>query len=352
MMASQTIGVLLAQLGSPDAPTAEAVRPYLKQFLSDRRVIDYHPLVWQMLLRGIILRVRPAKSAKLYQRVWLDDGSPLTVYSKAQVSGLQARLGDDFRVILGMTYGSPSIRDAVHTLENEGITRIVVLSMFPQYSSTTTAPIYDSVYAAAAGRRGMIGYENKRFVPTLRFVEPYYDHPGYIQAMKRHIDQQVNELDQPPDKFVITFHGIPKRYTLTGDPYRQQCEKTAALLAAAMGWTPDDWTLSFQSQFGREEWLQPYTEDVLTGLHAQGVERPFVFSPGFVTDCLETLDELGHEGRDQFEHGGGHGDSFYLAPCLNDSPVWLDVLANLVRENSSGWVTRQPDDEIARIDLM
>ncbi len=334
-MASQKIGVLLAQLGSPDAPTAQALRTYLKQFLSDRRVIDYHPALWQPLLRGIILRVRPAKSARLYQRIWLKEGSPLVVYSEAQAKGLQARLGDRCRVIVGMTYGNPSIRDAVRTLEAEGITQITVLPMFPQYSSTTTASIYDAVYAAAAGRRSMPGYENKRFVPTLRFIEPYYDHPGYIQAMKQHIEAQVGELDQPPDKFVITFHGIPKRYTLTGDPYRQQCERTAALLAEAMGWSPDDWTLSFQSQFGREEWLQPYTEDVLTGLHAQGVERPFVFSPGFVTDCLETLDELGNEGREQFAHGGGHAESFYLAPCLNDSPVWLDALAALVLESGS-----------------
>ncbi len=330
-MTSQKIGVLLAQLGSPAAPTAEAVRVYLKQFLSDRRVIDYHPALWQPLLRGIILRVRPAKSARLYQRIWLDEGSPLVVYSEAQAKGLQARLGDGYRVIAGMTYGSPSIRDAVRTLEAEGITQITVLPMFPQYSSTTTASIYDAVYEAAAGRRSMPGYENKRFVPTLRFIEPYYDHPGYIQAMKQHIEAHVRALSQPPDKFVITFHGIPKRYTLTGDPYRQQCERTAALLVEAMGWSPDDWMLSFQSQFGREEWLQPYTEDVLTGLHARGVERPFVFSPGFVTDCLETLDELGNEGREQFIHGGGHGESFYLAPCLNDSPAWLDVLAALAR---------------------
>ncbi|GAB4517441.1 MAG: ferrochelatase [Anaerolineae bacterium] len=332
------VGVVLAQLGTPDAPTAQALGPYLKQFLSDRRVIDYHPLVWQPILQGIILRTRPRRSARLYARIWLDEGSPLLVYSEAQVQGLQVRLGEDYRVVLGMTYGSPSISAAIQTLENEGIDRIVVLPMFPQYSSTTTASIYDSVYRAAGGRRDVPFYKHKRFVPTLRFIEPYYDHPGYIEAMKRHLEAEVEHLSYTPDKFIISFHGIPNRYVRTGDPYRDQCEHTAQLLAEAMGWRDEQWTLSFQSQFGPEKWLQPYTEDVLTALHEQGVERPLVFSPGFVTDCLETLDELGNEGREQFEEGGGHGEHYHLAPCLNAFPFWLDVMAELVRENAEGWV--------------
>ncbi len=339
------IGLLVAQLGTPDAPTAHALRSYLKQFLSDRRVIDYHPLLWQPILHGIILRTRPRRSAKLYARIWLEAGSPLLVYSEAQVAGLQARLGQDFRVILGMTYGNPSISEGLNTLESEGIDRIIILPMFPQFSSTTTASIYDSVYSAATGQRRSPFHEQKRFVPTLRFVEPYYDHPRYIQAMKHHLETEISKLAYEPDKFVITFHGIPNRYVQTGDPYRQQCEQTAHLLAKAMDWRDDEWIMCFQSRFGPEEWLEPYTEDILGTLHQQGVQRPLVFSPSFVTDCLETLDELGNEGREQFEKGGGHGEFYTLAPCLNDSPVWLDSLADLVRDNAGGWTAQTAESE-------
>lgn len=332
------IGVLVAQLGTPDAPTPPALRTYLKQFLSDTRVIDYPPLLWQAVLRGIILRSRPRRSARLYARIWTEAGSPLLIYSDAQVAGLQARMGDDYRVILGMTYGQPSIQQAIQTLESEGIDRIMILPMFPQYSSTTTAPIYDAVYLAAAGRR----QDRKRFIPTLRFVEPYYDHPGYIEVMHEYLQRAIDNLDEQPDHFVITFHGIPDRYVRTGDPYRQQCEETAALLADAMGWHSDEWTLCFQSRFGPEEWLQPYTEDILKGLYAQGIQRPLVFSPGFVTDCLETLDELGNEGRTQFEEGGGDGARFHLAYCLNANPAWLDTLADIVQENAQGWAVSTP----------
>lgn len=334
------IGVLIAQLGTPEAPTAQALRPYLKQFLSDMRVIDYHPLLWQPLLRGVILRLRPRRSAKLYQRIWLPNGSPLLVYSQAQAQGLQTRLGKDFRVVLGMTYGKPSIAEAIGELEQAGIERIIIFPMFPQFSSTTTASVYDAVYRAAAGRRCPLFHERKRFIPTLRFIAPYYDHVGYIQAMKHHLQDHIKRLPQEPDHFIITFHGIPNRYVRTGDPYRQQCEHTARLLAQAMDWPDQAWTLSFQSQFGPEKWLEPYTEDVLRGLSRRGIQRPLVFSPGFVTDCLETLDELGNEGREQFEEGGGHADNYYLAPCLNAAPLWLDTMAEIVRDNAHGWLTQ------------
>jgi ferrochelatase len=344
----QRIGVLVAQLGTPDAPHPQALRTYLKEFLSDRRVIDYHPLLWQPILRGIILRTRPRRSAKLYERIWLAQGSPLLVYSKAQVIGLQERLGSEFRVVLGMTYGNPSIHEAIATLEHEGIDRLIILPMFPQFSSTTTAAIYDSVYQAAAGRHHPLFHDHKRFIPTLRFVEPFYDHPIYIEAMKLHLQHEMSQLGHQPDKFIISFHGIPNRYVKTGDPYRQQCEQTAQLLAAAMNWQADDWMLCFQSQFGPEKWLEPYTEDVLQGLHQQGVEHPLVFSPGFVTDCLETLDELGHEGRAQFESGGGRGDSYHLAACLNDSLQWLDGLAAMVRDNAGGWMNCGEIEEMGK----
>lgn len=331
-------GVLVAQLGTPDAPTSRALRSYLRQFLSDRRVIDYHPLVWQPILRGIILRTRPKRSARLYERIWTSEGSPLLVYSRRQVEGLQARLGAGYCVRLGMRYGNPSIHDALRAFEQDGIDRIIILPMYPQYSSTTTASIYDAVYEAAAGRHHALTHDKKRFVPTLRFVEPYFDYPIYVEAMRQHLRETIAALAQKPDKFVITFHGIPRRYIETGDPYRQQCEQTARLLAQAMGWRDDDWQISFQSRFGPEPWLEPYTEDVLESLHERGVERPLVFSPGFVTDCLETLDELGSEGAEQFAAGGGQAGRFHLAACLNDYPQWIDTMAALVRENAGGWV--------------
>lgn len=336
-MHQQPVGVLVAQLGTPDAPTPKALRTYLAQFLSDMRVIDYSPFLWQPLLRGVILRTRPARSAKLYQRIWLEEGSPLMVYSQRQVEGLQARLGDGFRVVLGMTYGNPSIASAIEQLEQAGVARIVVLPMFPQFSSTTTSSIYDAVYKAAAGRRCPLFHERKRFTPTLRFIEPYYNRAEYIQAMQLRLETEIAARPTPPDHYIITFHGIPKRYITTGDPYRQQCEHTAQLLADAMGWQPQDWTLSFQSRFGPEEWLQPYTDEVIEHLTERGIQYPLIFSPGFVTDCLETLDELGNEGREQFEDGGGHGENYHLAPCLNDLPTWIDFMAKLVRENVGGW---------------
>lgn len=336
-MSTRRIGVLLAQLGTPDAPTPQALRPYLKQFLSDMRVIDYSPFVWQPILRGIILNTRPRRSARLYQRIWMEEGSPLLVYSKQQAAGVQARLGAEYRVIVGMRYGNPSIGDAMAQLESDGIDRIVVVPMYPQFSCTTTASIYDAVYQAAAGRRCPLFHERKRFVPTLRFVEPFYDHPGYVAAMRDHLKERLSQLAHTPDKFVITFHGIPQRYIDTGDPYRKQCEHSAYLLAQAMGWREDEWLMCFQSRFGPEKWLEPYTDKTLEALANRGVTRPLVFSPGFVTDCLETLDELGNEGRHQFADGGGDPENYVLAPCLNAYPGWLDVLAQLIQTNALGW---------------
>ena len=338
---TMTIGVLLAQIGTPDEPTPEALLPYLRQFLSDRRVIDYPPILWQPLLRGIILRVRPRKSARLYARIWTDEGSPLLVHSKAQVDALQERLGSQYRVLLGMTYGNPSIKRAMSEFERKGIDRVVVLPMFPQYSSTTTACIYDAAYKAAAGAMPNWNTQLKRTMPALRFVAPYFDHAGYITALKQHLQREIESLPAPPDMFVITFHGIPDRYIQSGDPYREHCERTAELLAEAIAWRDDQWILSFQSRFGPEAWMQPYTEDVLGDLHRRGVRRPLVFAPGFVTDCLETLDELGHEGREQFAEGGGNPGHIHLAPCLNADPCFMDALADIIRCNTKGWTSAE-----------
>lgn len=331
------VGVLIAQLGTPDAPTPSALRRYLRQFLSDMRVIDYPPLIWQPVLRGIILNTRPRRSARLYKRIWMPEGSPLLVYSRQQVAGVQARLGAGYRVALGMRYGNPSIASALAALEREGIQRIIILPMFPQFSCTTTASIYDAVYTAAAGRRCPLFHDRKRNIPALRFIEPYYEHPLYIEAMRVHLSEQIAVLRAAPDRFIITFHGIPNRYVRKGDPYRSQCERSAQLLAKSMGWDDAQWQICFQSRFGPEAWLEPYTDETLEALAGQGVRRPLVFSPGFTTDCLETLDELGNEGREQFAAGGGDEHDYTLAACLNTHSVWLDAMASLIRENAGGW---------------
>ncbi len=334
-MQNAKIGVLVAQLGTPDAPTAKALHPYLKQFLSDRRVIDYPPLLWQPILRGIILNTRPRRSARLYQRIWMDEGSPLMIHTQAAAAGLQARLGEQYQVVIGMTYGSPSIASALHTLEAAGIDRILVLSMFPQYSSTTTAPIYDAVYRAAAGRHAFWAHDHKRYIPTLRFVPPYYDEPGYIAALKAVLEEDMARLDFMPEQHVFSFHGIPRRYIETGDPYRQQCETTARLLAEALALPDSQWRVSFQSRFGPEEWLTPYTEDVLENMGREGVRRVVVNPLSFTADCLETLDELGNEGEELFHAGGG--ELFHLVPCLNAHPLWLETLTGIVQRETQGW---------------
>jgi ferrochelatase len=334
---SAKIGVIVAQLGTPEAPDAKSLRPYLGQFLSDMRVIDYHPFVWQPILRGIILRVRPRKSAKLYERVWTDEGSPLLIYTQRQAEGLQERLGDEYQVVVGMTYGEPSMKNAMQTLEEQGISRVVVLPMYPQYSSTTSASVYDAAYTAAAGRRCPFFNDRKRNIPTLRFVTPYYDHPDYIEVMAKHLKERIAQAGKQPDLILLSFHGIPERYVRTGDPYREQCEITAQLLAERLQLEPNQWRMSFQSQFGPEEWLQPYTEDVLTSAHKEGYESIMIFAPGFLADCLETIDELGNEGLEQWEEGGGHAEGFYLAPCLNDNADWIDVMADIVQQEAMGW---------------
>ncbi|MEO3946444.1 ferrochelatase [Gorillibacterium sp. CAU 1737] len=339
-MNSEQIGVILAQIGTPKAPEAKAVRPYLRKFLSDRRVIDYPSYLWQPLLRGIILRVRPKRSAALYQKVWMKEGSPLLVFSAKQRNGLQERLGSRYRVELGLAYTEADIGDAVRRLEAAGIRRIVVLPMFPQYSSTTTAVVYDHACFSALGRTKASGPAPKRFVPELRLVGSYHSRRGYLQAMRKRIEDQLEHLSERPDRYILTFHGIPKRYVETGDPYADECRETARLLALEMGWADDEWQVTYQSRFGPETWLGPSTAETLIRLAEEGVRRPFVFSPGLVTDCLETLYELGMEAREDYVRHGGSETGFALCPCLNDQPEWLDFLADLIRTEASGWESR------------
>ncbi len=331
------IGIILCQVGTPSAPTTEALRPYLKQFLSDRRVIDYNPLLWQPILQGIILNTRPQKSAKLYKEIWTKQGSPLMVHSLEQVAGVQKRLGTKFKVVLGLAYAKPSISEAVSTLEAEGIKRIVVLPLFPQFSTTTTASVYDEITFSTLGRSKDGRTITKKHIPTLRFIEPYFDNLQYIHALQATIKRQLQNLKVQPDKFILSFHGIPKRYVEEGDPYPTHCEKTAKLVAKAMGWEKQQWMLTYQSRFGKEEWLTPYTHEVLPELYKEGVKHPFVIAPGFVTDCLETLHELGIEGKEQYAEGGGNPKNYTLAECLNSNKEWVDCMTNLIKQNALGW---------------
>ena len=319
-----TIGVLLAQVGTPEAPTPRAVRRYLSKFLSDRRVVDYPAWLWQPLLRGVILPLRSRRSAKLYQRIWTPAGSPLLVESEKQRAALQAALGSGYRVVLGMAYAGPSFDRAIDELLAADASTVIVLPMFPQYSSATTASVYDAVFASAADRAGRA----RVLVPSLTCVPPYFDHPGYISALCARVRDAI--AVGSPDHFVLTFHGLPERYVTSGDPYRRHCERTIEILAEEMRWQPTDYTVAFQSRFGPEKWLEPSTADVLEGLHARGIRQPLVVAPGFTTDCLETLDELGNEGRDEFEKGGGEGAKYSLCPCLNDHPAWIQAMVKLV----------------------
>ena len=329
------IGVLIAQLGTPAAPTPSALRPYLRQFLSDPRVIDLPRWKWLPILYLFVLTLRPARSARLYRRIWTANGSPLLIHSLAQKAGLQARLSDQFKVVLGMRYGQPSIDSAMASLLQAGIDRVLVFPMFPQFSASTTGSIYDAATRAAMGRRCFLFFERRRVMPSLRFVPPYFAHPAYIGALKSLLLQQLNGLSAKPDRVLLTFHGIPDRYVKEGDPYRKQCETTADLLAQTLGLGDGEWVLGFQSRFGKEPWLQPYTEDILGELGREGVELLVAACPGFAADCLETLDEIGNEGARLFTDGGGK--QMHLSPCLNDHPAWLDAMAEITREETAGW---------------
>lgn len=322
------IGVLIAQLGTPQAPTPQALRPFLREFLSDRRVIDLPRWKWLPVLHLVVLRRRPARSAALYRNIWTPSGSPLMVYSQAQVAGVQERLDARYRVVLGMRYGHPSIACAIRSLVDEGVDRILVFSMFPQLSSSTTASIYDGVHRAVAACR--------RRVPTLRYVPPYFDDPLYVGALAARVRAATAAAGGPPERHLFTFHGVPRRYVEEGDPYRQQCEATARLLAEELALPRERWQCTFQSRFGREEWLEPYTDRALEELGGHGVASLLVACPGFTADCLETLDEIGRDGAGKFAAAGG--GRMLLCPCLNDHPVWLDAMAAIVRRETAGWV--------------
>jgi ferrochelatase len=320
------IGVLLVNLGTPDAPSAAAVRRYLAEFLSDPRVIEIPKLAWKPILHGIILRTRPAKSAHAYRQVWSEEGSPLAAITRRQAEALQERLGQTAIVDHAMRYGQPAIADAVEGLFALGCTRILFAPLYPQYCAATTATANDVLFAKLA---------TMRWQPAIRTLPPYYDDDGYIAALKASIDRQFAALDFTPDRLLLSFHGMPLRTLELGDPYHCHCQKTARLLGEALG---RDIDIAFQSRFGRAKWLEPSTESMLAGYPAKGVKRIAIAAPGFSADCLETLEELGIRGRATFLEAGG--ESFARLDCLNDSPEGLTMLEALVRRELEGWTGR------------
>lgn len=325
-VSSGKIGVLLVNLGTPDAPDPASVKRYLAEFLSDRRVVELPALLWQPILRGIILNTRPKKSAHAYAQVWTDEGSPLAVITRRQAQGLQARLGEQVRVEYAMRYGNPSISSRLAAMMADGCERIVLAPLYPQYSGATTATVVDK----AAETLGEM-----RWQPSLRTLPPYHDDPIHIAALAKDISAQLDTLDFEPEVLLLSFHGMPQRTLDLGDPYHCQCHKTARLLEAALDRPDLRFRITFQSRFGRAKWLEPATDAVLAEEAAKGTRRLAIAAPGFSADCLETLEELAIQGREQFLSAGG--ELFAALACLNSGEVGMDMLEALIRRELAGW---------------
>lgn len=330
--------ILLCNLGTPDAPTPAALRRYLAEFLGDPRVVEIPKPLWWLILHGIILRVRPAKSAAKYASIWTPEGSPLKVWTEKQAQALQAWLqgqGHHVTVRCAMRYGSPSIAAQLDALKAEGATRVLVLPAYPQYSGTTTASVADAVYQWAA---------RVRRLPELRFVNHYHDDDGYITALAQRIRAHWQAHGQPA-KLVMSFHGVPERTLTLGDPYHCECMKTARLLAQQLGLQAEQYKITFQSRFGKAKWLEPATEPTLVALARAGVPRVDVVCPGFTSDCLETLEEIAQEAKQAFLTAGGQ--EFHYIPCLNDSPDWIAALGGIAQQHLAGWPTTTAPDTAA-----
>lgn len=320
---ARRVGVLLINLGTPDAPEPRAVRRYLAQFLSDRRVIEIPPILWQPILHGIILRTRPAKSAHAYAQVWTDKGSPLAAVTREQADALSGAFGPDVLVDHAMRYGNPAIGDRIAALRAAGCDRILLAPLYPQYCAATTASALDDGFAAMA---------RMRWQPAVRTLPPYFDDPAYIEALRRETEAGIAALDFVPDAVVATFHGMPARTLKLGDPYHCQCRKTARLLGTAMG---RELIVTFQSRFGRAQWLEPATDATLAALPGRGVRSIAVVAPGFSADCLETLEEIALRGRDLFLGSGGK--NFAYLPCLNAGATGIDMIKSLLKRELAGW---------------
>lgn len=328
-------GLLLVNLGSPDAPTAKAVRKYLFEFLHDHRVIELTRWIWCFILHGIILRVRPKKSAAAYAKIWGPQGAeaPLIRITRAQAAGIQAGLGEGVHVEVAMRYGNPSIEAGIAALEAKGCTRIAVFPLYPQYAAATTASIYDAVGKAI---------KKRRYAPQIRYLGDYHDHPGYIKAITGSLRAHIAGLDYTPDRILASFHGLPQECVDKGDPYQAQCIAGAELMRADMGMDDTQFMTTFQSRFGPKAWLQPYTDKTLEAMPEQGHKKVVVITPGFTADCLETLEEMALEAGEIFEeHGGTH---YSVVPCLNDSPEHIELLTQIAREELlAGWIESKPD---------
>jgi ferrochelatase len=321
------VGVLLIQLGTPDAPTASALRRYLRQFLGDPRVIEAPRLVWWFILHFLVLPFRPRRSASKYERIWdAATGSPLLHWTRRQCEDLQRAL-PDVPVRFGMQVGNPPLASVVHEMIADGVERLLVLPMYPQYSATTTASATDVLFQALM---------RERRVPALRIVPPYYDHPAYLDAVASVIRDDLARLPWQPEHYLLSFHGIPIRYAKSGDPYATHVKRTTAGLIKRLAWPRAQWTQTFQSLFGREEWLKPYTEQTLVRLAKQGIRRVFVATPGFTSDCLETIDEIGREAREAFVHAGG--SELRQCPCLNAHPAWIEAMKTIILDEARGWL--------------
>lgn len=334
------VGILLANLGTPDAPTAKVLRPYLRQFLSDTRVVEIPRIIWWFILNCIILVIRPKKSAEKYASVWTKEGSPLLVHTQKQALLLRGFLGQKikspFTVELGMSYGNPSMASAIAKLKAQHCDRILVFPLYPQYAASSTASAFDAVWRVLLKTRN---------VPAIRTIKHYHDHPAYISALAQSVREHWR-INGKPSKLVMSFHGVPKSHLLKGDVYHCECHKTGRLLAEALELNKDEYLIAFQSRFGKQEWLKPYLANTLEALGKAKTKRIDVICPGFSSDCLETLEEIVMEGKHIFQSHGG-GDYEYI-PALNESEAWIHAMTAIVLENLQGWVSVGWDDSQAR----
>lgn len=334
------VGILLTNLGTPDAPTAKALRPYLKQFLMDRRVVEIPRFIWWWILNCIILVIRPKKSAEKYAQVWTKAGSPLLANAESQTLLLRGFLSQKikslFAVELGMSYGNPSMKSAIEKLKAQHCDKILVFPLYPQYAASSTAASLDAVWNTLLKMRN---------VPAIRTIRSYHDHPAYIKALAASV-QAYWSINGKPEKFVMSFHGVPKVHLTKGDPYHCGCHKTARLLAEALGLDKDQYQVAFQSRFGKQEWLKPYLADTLEALGKSKTKRLDVVCPGFSSDCLETLEEIAMEGKGIFQSNGG-GEYHYI-PALNANEEWIHAMTEIALDNLSGWVTEIWDEPAAK----
>lgn len=330
------VGILLTNLGTPDAPTKQALRPYLKEFLSDPRVVEVPRLIWWMVLNLVILNIRPARSAEAYATVWEDEGSPLLIHTKNQTKAIREKLtnefGKDIVVEFAMRYGNPSVSSVMDKMFEQGVRKLIVLPLYPQYCASTTGSTFDAIAH---------DFTKRRWLPDFKFISHYHDNPEYIAAVADKIKAHWQN-HEPADKLIFSYHGIPKRYLLNGDPYHCECYKTSRLLAEHLGLEKHQYMTTFQSRFGREEWLKPYTDHTLMALPKEGVKSVQIVCPGFSSDCLETIEEIGEENREYFMEAGG--ERYEYISCLNSDSSHIEMLSNMLRKELNSFYEKPTDN--------